>query len=266
MNSGGARFGENFVFGFIKEVWKFRRHDLKFNDAEGTSYLPNAMIFEEFAKIGKEKKETKETEVFHTEDPVPTTSNDPILSGEDSIPLKELMPGRKEKKETKETEVFPTEDPVPTTSNDPILSGEDSIPLKELMVLDLENEVIEMKSSHKAKITELERRVEKLEEENSTAGGELNAADEEPVSDAPTNITTAQPSKATETTIDITTAPKAKGIVFHKVEESTTRTASSKAHVKDKGKAKLVEEPKVLKSRKAQIAIDAEVAKRIEAE
>nr|GFB31176.1 hypothetical protein [Tanacetum cinerariifolium] len=36
--------------------------------------------------------------------------------------------------------------------------------------------------------------------------------------------------------------------------------------VKDKGKAKLVEEPKVLKSRKAQIAIDEEVARRIETE
>nr|GEV42560.1 hypothetical protein [Tanacetum cinerariifolium] len=41
-------------------------------------------------------------------------------------------------------------------------------------------------------------------------GGELNAANEEPVSVAPTNITTAQPSEATKRTIDITTAPKAK--------------------------------------------------------
>nr|GEU79502.1 uncharacterized mitochondrial protein AtMg00810-like [Tanacetum cinerariifolium] len=98
-------------------------------------------------------------------------------------------------------------------------------------------------------------------DELSTAGGELNAANEEPVSAAPTNITPAQPSKATKTNVDITTAPKAKGIVFHDMEESTTRTASSKPQVKDKGKAKLVEE--VLKSRKAQIAIDEEVARRI---
>nr|GEX32860.1 hypothetical protein [Tanacetum cinerariifolium] len=47
----------------------------------------------------------------------------------------------------------------------------------------------------------------------STAGGELNASNEEPVSVAPTNITTAQPSEVTKTTVDITTAPKAKGIV-----------------------------------------------------
>nr|GEU55713.1 hypothetical protein [Tanacetum cinerariifolium] len=76
-------------------------------------------------------------------------------------------------------------------------------------------------------------------DEVSTAGGELNASNEKPVSVAPTNIITAQPSEATKTTIDITTAPKAKGIVFHGKEDSTTRTASSKSQVKDKGKAKI---------------------------
>nr|GEU53896.1 hypothetical protein [Tanacetum cinerariifolium] len=164
--------------------------------------------------------------------------------------------------------------------------------MKENEVLDLENKVIEMKSSHKAKIARLESRVEKLEEENrkiedidadakvnlenaynldlaheetvlsihdatdadgkkvveevvevitiaklivdevSTAGGELNAVDEEPVSDAPINITIAQPSKAAKTTVDISNAPKAKGIIFHDVEKSTTRTNSSKAQAK----------------------------------
>nr|GEV88196.1 hypothetical protein [Tanacetum cinerariifolium] len=102
--------------------------------------------------------------------------------------------------------------------------------------------------------------------EVSTAGGELNAANEKPVSVASTNITTAQPSEATMKIIDISTAPKAKGIVFHNKEESTTRTPFLKSQVKDKGKAKLVEEPKILKSRKAQIAIDEEVARRIEHE
>nr|GFA47217.1 hypothetical protein [Tanacetum cinerariifolium] len=65
--------------------------------------------------------------------------------------------------------------------------------------------------------------------EVSTAGGKLNAANEEPVSDASTNIATAQPIEATKTTVDITTAPKAKGIVFHDKEELTTRTASLKS-------------------------------------
>nr|GFA57838.1 hypothetical protein [Tanacetum cinerariifolium] len=185
-----------------------------------------------------------------------------------------------------DAEELHTEEHVPMTSNDPLPSGEESMQLKELMVLctnssnkvlDLENEVIEMKSSHKAKIEKLESRVEKLEEENidnlenvynldiayeetvlsmqdvtdadgkeveemvevittakiivdevSTAGGELNAGNEKPVSAAPTNITTAQPSEATKTTVNITTAPKAKGIVFHDMEDSTTRKTSSK--------------------------------------
>nr|GEV00126.1 hypothetical protein [Tanacetum cinerariifolium] len=103
-------------------------------------------------------------------------------------------------------------------------------------------------------------------DEVSTAGGELNAANKKTVSVAPTNITTAQPSEATNTTVDITTAPKAKGIVFHDKEESTTRTGSLKSQAKDKSKAKLVKEPKILKLRKAQISLDEEVEKRIKAE
>nr|GEX20269.1 ribonuclease H-like domain-containing protein [Tanacetum cinerariifolium] len=354
------------------------RHDLKLNDAEGTSCLPNAVIFEELARMGYAKisekltfykafflsqwkffihtilqclssKTTSWNEFSSTMalTIIRLTNNQKfnflkyILDTLKKIlevgPQRKHKPIRKEKKEKKETKVSPTELPieknVPTPSSDPLPSGEDSMPLKELMVLctnlsnkvlDLENEVIEVKYSHKAKITELESRVEKLEEENrsltnelkssiskfespvvketvidkeksskqvrkiadinddaevnmenvynldlaheetilkvvkvittanlivnevSTVGGELNATDEEPVSTAPTNITTAQPSEATKITVDISNAPK--------------------AHVKDKGKAKLVEEPKVLKSRKAQIAIDEEVARRIDAE
>nr|GEY44564.1 ribonuclease H-like domain-containing protein [Tanacetum cinerariifolium] len=92
------------------------------------------------------------------------------------------------RKERKEIEVSPTEihieDYVPTSSNDPLPSGEDRIQLKELMdlctnlsnkVLDLENEVIETKSSHKAKIAELESRVEKLEEKNTSLTKELKS-------------------------------------------------------------------------------------------
>nr|GEU71170.1 hypothetical protein [Tanacetum cinerariifolium] len=284
---------------------------------------------------------------------LPTTIQDTPIpdASSSSQPQRKHKPRRNERKETKvsPTELH-TEDYVPTTSDDPLPSGEDGMQLKELMVLctnlsnkvlELENEVIEMKYSDKTKIAELESRVEKLEEENmsltkelksfntkveslafketvmdkeesskqerkitnidadaevnledvtdangkavfeemveviitakiivdevSTAGGVLNAVNEEPVS-AALNITTTQPSKATKTTVDITTAPKAKGIIFHNIEESTTKITSSKVQVKDKGKAKLVEEPKVLKSRKAQIAIDEEIVRRIEAE
>nr|GEW83679.1 ribonuclease H-like domain-containing protein [Tanacetum cinerariifolium] len=215
----------------------------------------------------------------------------------------------------KETEVSPTEihteDHVLITSHDPLPSGEDRMQLTELMKLckilsnkvpDLENEVIEMKSSHKAKIKNLESRVKKLEEKNWSLTKELKSfntrvesptikatikdkeesskqrrkiadidvdaevnlenvynldmAHEETVLSmqevvkevaeeivevmeiAPTNITTAPPSEVTKTTVDITTTPKDKGIVFNDKEESITRTASLKSQAKDKGKAK----------------------------
>nr|GEV29320.1 retrovirus-related Pol polyprotein from transposon TNT 1-94 [Tanacetum cinerariifolium] len=76
------------------------------------------------------------------------------------------------------------EDHVPTTFNDPLPSGEDKMQLKELMdlcknlsnkVLDLDNEVKEIKSSHKAMIVELESGMEKLEEENKSLTKELNS-------------------------------------------------------------------------------------------
>nr|GEV96020.1 hypothetical protein [Tanacetum cinerariifolium] len=257
---------------------------------------------------------------------LPTNVQDTPIPDEPSSsqPLRKHKPRRKQMMETEDSPTETnTKEHIPTSSNDPLPSGEDRMRLKKLMklctnlsnkVLDLENEVIEMKSSHKARIEELESRVEMLEEENmsltkelksfntrvesptikesvidkeesskqrrkiididadiivdevSTGGGELNAANEKPVSATPTNITTAQPSEATKTTVDITSATKAKGIVFHDKEKSTTRKTSSKSQANDKGKAKLVEELEILKLRKAQIAFDEDVARKIEAE
>nr|GEU49547.1 hypothetical protein [Tanacetum cinerariifolium] len=293
------------------------RHDFKLNDTEGTSCLSNAVIFEELARMGAKTTSWNEFSSSMVSVIICIANNQKFNFSKYILPFY----------------MFP--------------SGEDRMQLKELMklctnlsnkVLDFENEVIEMKSSHKAKIKELESRVGKLEEENmsltkelksfnlmvesstiketvmdkeesskqrrqiadidtdvkvnlenvynldmahketvlimqdiivdevSTGGGELNATNENPVSAAPTNITSAQSSVSTKISVDITTALKAKGIVFHDKEESTTRTASSKSQDKDKGKAKLVKEPKILKLRKAQIALDEEVARRIETE
>nr|GFA52278.1 hypothetical protein [Tanacetum cinerariifolium] len=79
----------------------------------------------------------------------------------------------------REPKVPPTESSgehnLPTPSHDPLPSGEDSLKLKELMdfytnlsnkVLDLESEVIDIKSTDQARIEKLENRVERLEEEN----------------------------------------------------------------------------------------------------
>nr|GEX99537.1 hypothetical protein [Tanacetum cinerariifolium] len=248
------------------------RHDLKLNDAEESR---NRVFWCSHILFG-----TMMVQALEEVHDLPTDVQDtPIPDAPSSSQLQ-----RKYKLKRKETDVSPTKihtkDHVPTTSNNPLPSGEDRMQLKELMdlsinlsnkVLDLENEVIEMKSSHKAKIAELESRVEKLEEKNksltkdlksfnnrveslaiketvvdeeessnqgrkitdidshvqvnlenmhilnmaheetdlkmvnimeitkiivdevSTVVGELNAANEGPVSAAPTNITTAQP-------------------------------------------------------------------------
>nr|GEU35723.1 hypothetical protein [Tanacetum cinerariifolium] len=298
------------------------RHDLKLNDAEGIYVNPSLTkkVFANMKRVGTEFSGAV-TPLFDTM-------------------MRKHKPRRKEMENKVSPTELHTEDHVPTTSNDPLASSEDRIQLKELMVLctnlsnkvlDLKNDVIEMKCSHKAKIAELESGVEKLEEENmsltkelksfntkveslanketivdkeesskqgrkiknidadakvnlenvynldmaheetvlsmqdvtdvdgkevaeemveviitakiivdevSTAGGTLKATNEELVSVAPTNITTAQ----------------TKGV--------NNITASLKSQVKDKGKAKLVEEPEVLKSRKAHIAINKEVQSR----
>nr|GFC79603.1 hypothetical protein [Tanacetum cinerariifolium] len=110
--------------------------------------------------------------------------------------------------------------------------------------------------------------VEKLEEGNRSLTRELKSFNSkvESLAFKETVVDQEKSSKQERKIADIDADAEAKGIVFHDMEESTTRTTSSKAQVKDKGKAKLVEEPKILKSREAQIVIDEEVARRIEAE
>nr|GEV57313.1 hypothetical protein [Tanacetum cinerariifolium] len=91
-------------------------------------------------------------------------------------PQKKHKPKRKH---TQEPKVPPTKSPIehnlPSPSHDPLRSGEDSQKLKELMdfytnlsnkVLDLESEVIDIKSTYQVRIKKLKSRVEKLEEEN----------------------------------------------------------------------------------------------------
>nr|GFB62371.1 hypothetical protein [Tanacetum cinerariifolium] len=85
------------------------------------------------------------------------------------------------RKHTQEPKVPPTESqvehtvPLPLLFHDPLPSGKDSLKLKEMIELctnlsnkfiDLESEVLDIKSTYKAKIEKLESRVKRLEEEN----------------------------------------------------------------------------------------------------
>ncbi|GKC79785.1 hypothetical protein Tco_1130559 [Tanacetum coccineum] len=75
------------------------RRDLRLDDAEGTDCLLTATIFEELARIGwssqilvvpQDEAEVPQDGAEH-EESVPTPSNDPQPSGEDSMQLTELM-------------------------------------------------------------------------------------------------------------------------------------------------------------------------------
>ncbi|GKE00671.1 hypothetical protein Tco_1388654, partial [Tanacetum coccineum] len=69
------------------------RSDLHLKDAGGTDCLPTATIFEELARMGRKQKKdiTVTREEPQQDDSVLTPSNDPPISGEDSMQLFELM-------------------------------------------------------------------------------------------------------------------------------------------------------------------------------
>nr|GEZ02865.1 retrovirus-related Pol polyprotein from transposon TNT 1-94 [Tanacetum cinerariifolium] len=319
------------------------RHDLQLNDAECTSCLPNAMIFEELARMGAKPTSWNEfsstiasaiiclannqkfnfskyildnlkknleagvpffmfprfIQVFvnHKIGDMPHHKGiyvNPyfimkVFANMKRVGTRKHKPRRKERKERKETEVSPTElhtqDHVPTPSNDPLPSGEDSMPLKELMVLctnlsnkvlDMENKVTEEKTSHKVNIAELESRVEKLEDANRKIADidayaevnlenvyNLDVARKETVLSMQ-DVIDANGKEVAEEMVEVITT--AKIIVDEVSTVGGELNAANEEPVKDKGKAKLVKEPKVLKSRKAQIVINEEVARRIEAD
>nr|GEU59367.1 uncharacterized mitochondrial protein AtMg00810-like [Tanacetum cinerariifolium] len=224
----------------------------------------------------------------NTEELVPTPSNDPLPSGEDRMQLKELMnlcTNLSNKVIDLENKVIEMRSSHKANIKDlesrvEKLAEENMSLTKELKSFNTRVESLTIKetvmdkeeqSKQGRKITDIDADAEDVVkevgkemvevikiakiiiDEVSTAGSELNAAIEKPVSAAPTNITNAKPIEATKIIVDITTASKAKGIVFHDKDESTIRTASSKSHDKDKDKAKLVEEPKIVKSKKLKL-------------
>nr|GEV62505.1 hypothetical protein [Tanacetum cinerariifolium] len=235
----------------------------------------------------KERKETKvsPTEI-HTKDHVPTTSNDPLPSEMKSYHKAKMaeLEIRVEKLEdenrslTKELKSFNTR--VESLAiKETVVNKEESskqgrkitdidadveVNLENVYNLDMAHEEIVLSMQDvdvqskriDADVKEVTKEmVEVMEiakiiiDEVSTAGGELNAVNENPVSAALTNITIAQPSEATKTTVDITTAPKVKGKVFHDKEDSTTRTTSLKSQDNtEKQKLEEQQEAKELKN------------------
>ncbi|GJX41387.1 hypothetical protein Tco_0256377 [Tanacetum coccineum] len=113
------------------------RRDLQLEDANGVNCLPNATIFKELTRIGKQKR--KDTELPQSSGPTEPIADEAA-----------------------------NEENVPTHSNDPLLSGEDSLKLNELMELctNLQKKVLDLetsKTTQALEIKSLKRRVKKLE-------------------------------------------------------------------------------------------------------
>ncbi|GKA25415.1 retrovirus-related pol polyprotein from transposon TNT 1-94 [Tanacetum coccineum] len=269
------------------------RRDLQMDDEEGTDCLPNATIFEELTRIrekkkalcskkGRKKEEqatykslTKEYYVYLPEEyarmeaqrlkeqvlcQLPTHSNDPLLSGEDSLKLNDLM------------EIYTK---------------------LQQRVLDLENtkhhaqaqEVLkfEVESQEGRKIDDIDQDAEvtlvdetqgryddaQMFDTDVFNGEEVFVAEqsekvvEEVVSTA--EVVVQEPVQSTITTTP-STIPKAKIITFRDPGESTIRTTptSIPSNIKDKGIAKTIEPEKPLK-KKEQIRLDEELAFKLQA-
>nr|GFD25581.1 hypothetical protein [Tanacetum cinerariifolium] len=73
---------------------------------------------------------------------------------------------------------------------------------------------------------------------------------------------------STKTNVEVTQAPKRKGVMIQELEETTKIVSSQQPQVQDKGKrkAKLIKEPKMPKKRKHQIRVDKELAEKLQAE
>nr|GEU95358.1 putative ribonuclease H-like domain-containing protein [Tanacetum cinerariifolium] len=181
---------------------------------------------------------------------------------------------------------------LPLPSNDPLPDGKDSMKLKELMDLcthlsnkfiELESEVINLKSTYKERIEKLESKVDRLEEENgvlkdlhnvpfkvdtvalvvenekSFKHGRIIADIDE---DVKINLKEAQ---AKLYKIDLQHPKKVLSMQDVDEEEHANVEEVLEVQFKDKGKGILVEEPKPLKGQ-AQIEQDEAFARQLEAE
>ncbi|GJW05110.1 hypothetical protein Tco_1563966 [Tanacetum coccineum] len=204
------------------------RRDLQLEDANGVDCLPNAAIFEQLTLIGKSKK--KNTKVPQPsgstdnvpDENVPTTSNDPLLTGKDRLKL------------TKLTE----------------------------LCTNLQNKVLDLEKAETAQdseIASLKKKVKKLERRNKSRTPGLKRLRKEDAAKQGMKIADidvdAEEIEVEKTLIEIKPAkPKVKGVMIQEPSEFTTTTttttpAASKPS-QDKDKAKMIKSEKPLKKKR----------------
>nr|GEZ16619.1 hypothetical protein [Tanacetum cinerariifolium] len=266
------------------------RCDLRLGDAEGTTCLPNATIFEELARIGKHKTRRKQrtaTEVPYTEpqtkEHIPTPSHDPLPSGKDRMQLSELME-------------------ICTKLSDRVIFLKQIKTNQAAEIEKLKKRVKKLEGKKKKRTHGLKRlykvgltaRVESSKEEECLDHGRMNNEDLFKVHDLDgdevfVDVTTGENVKQDATiaenkvstadqvvTIDKLTLaqtlmeikaakPKVKGVTIQKPNEFRTTSPLQPLHDKDKGKGIKIEPEKLLK-KKYQISLDEEVTRKLKAQ
>nr|GEZ11382.1 hypothetical protein [Tanacetum cinerariifolium] len=175
---------------------------------------------------------------------------------------------------------------LPLPYNDPLPGGKDSLKLKELMdlcthlsnkVLELESEVIDIKSTYKERIEKLKGRLDRLEE--NMVLKELHSVHSKVDIAKPYKMDLEHPEKVlimqdvddeehaeVEEVIKVSVLRRRRGDVIQDPEETTSTTIMhSEVQSKGKGKGILIEKPKSLKGQ-AQIEQDEAFARQLEAE
>ncbi|GJW79244.1 hypothetical protein Tco_0140926 [Tanacetum coccineum] len=279
------------------------RSNLHLEDAGGTNYFLTATIFEELARMGPQKKQSrrkqrKETKVpqdeTHHDDSVPIPSNDPLLSEEGpkverikksrTTGLKRLRKfGKSRRVESSEDKDI---DENQGRSDDAEMFDIDDLHGDEVIV----DMTVGEKQEQSAKVDE--RDVSTGVEDSdaptipvTTAGKGVTATkiDEITTTSAPTTaideITLAQTlieikatkpkAVTTAATTTTTTRPKARGVVVQEPSEFRTTTSSPQSSQPSKTKYKgnaIMIEPEVHLKRKDQVALDEEIARNLEAQ
>ncbi|GJZ35569.1 uncharacterized mitochondrial protein-like protein [Tanacetum coccineum] len=275
------------------------RRDLQLEDAKGVNCLPNATIFKQLTLMGKPKK--KDTQIPQSsvpsdniaeeainEENIPTHSNDPLLSGEDRLKLKEMMTlctnlqnrvlDLENTKTTQALEIDSLKGGSRSLRRNKGL-GEDDASKQGRKIHDIDvDEDITLENVHDEDMfdtsvfsdEEVFARQDMAENKVSTA--DLVTTADEVVTAANVEVSTANPTAATITTVELTLAqtlaelksarPKTKGVVMQEPSEGITTTTIP---LKDKGKGIMVEEPLKMK-KKDQISFDEQEAIRLQDE
>nr|GEW21350.1 copia protein [Tanacetum cinerariifolium] len=243
---------------------------LRLDDAEGTSCLTNIRIFKGLAKMGDKTTSWNDFSSTMASSIICLTTNQKFNFSRYILLslVKNILAGA--------FFMFP--------------SGEDSLKLKELMdlctnlsnkVLELESEVIDIKSTYQKRIEKLEGGVERLEEENRVIKNlrsvhstddviSMMDVNEEEPADVEEVLEVVKAAKLMTKVVTIARATKVsvsrkrRGFIIQDPEETTTATVQPKVQAKDKGKAIVIKEHKPLK-RQTQIELDEEVVRQLKA-